>query len=343
MNNKIVSIQALRYIAAALVVVHHVLLTINNYYGDIGSLYDYGNIRKFGEFGVDIFFIISGFIIFYTNWDNFDGVGSKKIFLYNRLIRIVPIYWIFTIISVAIFFLFPSITSANVNLVNFLGSIFFIPVDSHPILKVGWSLNYEMYFYFIFALLLSFGRVTAIFLLGAIFAIQILIFYDYDGSSYIIKMISDPLLVEFYAGCILGFLYKKNFIPKKMSFLIIVFALIFCTINLIFEFNKNYRILYYGGTALLLVCWFLCSNFGSCNFVLSLGNLSYSLYISHPFVLPAVGLVVKKYHLYEYININFYPIIVLITCTIVAFFVYYFIEMPIVDKFKFKRSALHDK
>uniref|UniRef100_UPI0011DD4172 acyltransferase family protein n=1 Tax=Shewanella marina TaxID=487319 RepID=UPI0011DD4172 len=143
----LISIQVMRGFAAILVVFYHI------YY--ISKLYSDYNIRHFEllHLGVDIFFILSGFIMVYiiNKGDSFSNNMILK-FLKDRIIRIVPLYWFFTIVM---FLSYIFIFDKEKSIIELLKSLFFIPYyDSfsfgiYPILGVGWTLNYEMYFYFL--------------------------------------------------------------------------------------------------------------------------------------------------------------------------------------------------
>jgi peptidoglycan/LPS O-acetylase OafA/YrhL len=127
--NKIEVIQVLRFLAAFSVMMVHLPV--------IG----------FGIWGVDIFFVISGFIMMYVTENN------QKNFLVKRIIRIVPLYWILTlgVFSIAIFY--PDLlNNTTANFEHLIKSLFFIPFDKNgsghfPILFLGWTLNFEVIFY----------------------------------------------------------------------------------------------------------------------------------------------------------------------------------------------------
>jgi hypothetical protein len=107
-----------------------------------------------GGHGVDVFFVISGFIIAYI------GARTPERFFVRRLIRIVPFYWAATLAVFAAATLAPHLLrSTRTDVVQLLCSLFFIPRETAyagtvPTLVLGWSLNYEMYFYVVFALAL---------------------------------------------------------------------------------------------------------------------------------------------------------------------------------------------
>src|SRR5882672_247790 len=133
------SVQALRALAALCVVVYHVDF--------VGR----------GAFGVDIFFVISGFIICHVTAKDHDG------FLRKRLIRIVPLYWAGTLCLYCLGLVAPRLLQSEPTLSGLVNSLLFIPYAKeggrvYPILFLGWTLNYEMFFYALFACALALNR-----------------------------------------------------------------------------------------------------------------------------------------------------------------------------------------
>ena len=133
-NYKIESIQILRFIAAFSVMMVHL------------------PIFSFGIWGVDIFFVISGFIMMYVTDKDY------KFFFVKRLIRIVPLYWILTVGVFIIALINPDfLNNTSANIKHLIKSMLFIPFDKNgighfPILFLGWTLNFEIIFYLLFAL-----------------------------------------------------------------------------------------------------------------------------------------------------------------------------------------------
>jgi exopolysaccharide production protein ExoZ len=104
--------------------------------------------------GVETFFVISGFIMCYI------AQNDPARFFWRRVLRIVPLYWLCTAFLLALSFqmvIRPWTWPADF-IPHVLASLFFLPSDQHPILGVGWTLNYEMYFYLLFALALVIHR-----------------------------------------------------------------------------------------------------------------------------------------------------------------------------------------
>lgn len=149
MTRKIVTIQYLRGLAALLVLASHALL-----YPLVSEPLAFG---RLGWLGVILFFVISGFImVTVTAGARFDPLQ----FMRRRIERIVPLYWAFTLIAAALAFFAPQMFKTTVfDLGQLLLSLAFVPFHNpasggiHPLYKLGWTLNYEMYFYACFALL----------------------------------------------------------------------------------------------------------------------------------------------------------------------------------------------
>jgi len=114
-------------------------------------------------FAVDVFFVISGFIMMHREWNAFGKPGAPRSFLARRLARIVPIYWLVSLIYLYYVLTIPGLATANLTLDVVWKSFLFIPAirpsgDVHPLLDIGWTLNYEMLFYISFGLILLLPR-----------------------------------------------------------------------------------------------------------------------------------------------------------------------------------------
>src|SRR5690349_19756820 len=154
MTKELIGVQYLRGIAAMLVVLHHL-----HFEG-----------TQLGPYGVKVFFVISGFVMWHTTLLSDISVTA---FWRRRIVRIVPLYWIFLSILIVIALFTPQyLNSTVVTPEAAIKSYFFIPHYNTsqniiaPLLIPGWSLNYEMFFYFIFgaALLVKPNALRAIFL-----------------------------------------------------------------------------------------------------------------------------------------------------------------------------------
>lgn len=160
-NQHFNSIQYMRGVAALLVVYAHAA-------GNWISRFDLSLNREIwllpGEIGVWVFFAISGFIIDRSSGRLSGATGAIE-FAKRRFIRVVPLYWFFTVVYTAKLFM----QGKGPSLSEFLLSVGFVPYLNadgffRPIHQVGWTLNYEVYFYFLFGLSICFfsgvGRIV---------------------------------------------------------------------------------------------------------------------------------------------------------------------------------------
>ena len=261
-NNKIDIIEFSRFVAAMLVMCVHI------------------PVFGFGAFGVDIFFIISGFVMMHST----ERTSSN--FFKKRLIRILPNYYIFTLGVFILALKFPHLlnnTTADLN--HLLKSLFFIPFNKNetghfPILFLGWTLNLEMLFYSIFALSLMINKkyrgFISSYILLTIFLISAYI------NSFPLKAYNDFIIFEFILGMIIYLIiFKKNYIE---SFLMLLAIIIGCLFH---EINLNNRLLIYGLPSMIIMFLMILKfqNLKLSKFILMLGAGSYSLYLTHPYII----------------------------------------------------------
>jgi exopolysaccharide production protein ExoZ len=151
-----------------------------------------------GAHGVDVFFVISGFIISYI------GARTPDQFLMRRVIRIVPFYWTATLAVFAAAWAAPHLLrSTRPDVVQLLCSLFFIPRETSyaglvPTLVLGWSLNYEMYFYAVFALALACVPRRAPLICGA--AIAAIAIMASGAAHPSVRFYGRPIVFEFALG-----------------------------------------------------------------------------------------------------------------------------------------------
>jgi peptidoglycan/LPS O-acetylase OafA/YrhL len=163
------ALQALRAVGALLVVFSHVLRLEHEQWLSRTDMFR--GAMPFGEYGVDAFFVVSGFIMYFTAGRQFGQPGAPGRFLHKRLIRIAPIYWLFTGLILFCPFAFGArhVTTAGLAL-----SLAFLPDMTNapwfvPALAVGWSLSFEMLFYLAFAACLCLPKRAGLTVLLAIF------------------------------------------------------------------------------------------------------------------------------------------------------------------------------
>ncbi|MGY5801152.1 acyltransferase family protein [Rhizobium sp. LEGMi12c] len=270
-GSDIKSIQYLRAIAAISVLCFHVSET-------------YGLDFKSGAAGVDIFFVISGFIM----WVTTDGrsLGPQE-FIWRRLIRIVPLYWIATAATFVIAVLKPQFFfDTNSSIENLIGSLFFVPFMKgealQPVVEQGWTLSYEMFFYLIFSislLLPEFRRLC--FLMAALVTV---VMAHYLLPLGYLSVFTQPVILEFAAGIVIGRLWKQGFrlpFPAAIGLMVVGVVLLVASDPLI----HLERAIRWGIPAVLLLSGAVFAErergVPQLAFLHFLGNASYSIYVWH--------------------------------------------------------------
>lgn len=206
------AVQYLRAIAALMVAYFHSLDQIP-LYAPYLQKYFLGT-RGLAS-GVDIFFVISGFIMLISSRNTSPGK-----FIIRRLIRVVPLYWLLTTILVAIALWHPALFRTTVVTLRFyLESLLFIPyqnpghaLDLVPLLVPGWSLNFEMFFYVIFALVLFAPQQKRILVNGLVFFALVFagIYFRDAHSIRNLLFFCDIRILEFWAGMLIAHFYLRQ-------------------------------------------------------------------------------------------------------------------------------------
>lgn len=180
------NLQALRAFAALSVVYLHAAITTP---------------FAVGNFGVDVFFVISGFIMSHV------CATDPSRFIARRLARIVPLYWLTTLALFALAVVAPAIgKQTNAELPHLIQSLLFIPYlkspgQIMPILDPGWTLNYEMAFYAIVAIALWLGlRRYATAVAAVSVALGVLVLNACAPSSATALFYTNWIAVEFSLG-----------------------------------------------------------------------------------------------------------------------------------------------
>ena len=200
MGHKFITIQYLRGFAAIFVLASHALL-----YPLVGEHLAYG---RLGWLGVILFFVISGFIMVAVTGE---GRFSAPAFLRRRFIRIVPMYWGATLLAAALALIAPQLFKTTVYytgqlLLSLLFVPFYNPVSggNHPIYKLGWTLNYEVFFYVCFALLAFLGAQSRVVWLTAAFTVLAVLGALFRPTGAIAEFYTSFMPLAFCAGAWLG-------------------------------------------------------------------------------------------------------------------------------------------
>jgi peptidoglycan/LPS O-acetylase OafA/YrhL len=284
-SGSIVSIQLLRAAAALSVLLFHLGGSLETAFGVADR-----NYFEWGANGVDLFFVISGFIMCYTTRRDF----SPGRFFAKRVARVIPLYYALTIAVFAVALTAPSVlNSTTANFANLAKSLAFIPYVKEnglvqPVLFVGWTLNYEMFFYAIFALALLAGR-WRVYVTGGLIAATVIAGLVYTGDLVPVRFFTSSLVLEFYWGCLVYVLYERGSqLVRFAGFLwpLGAAALIFQP----FESFGAPQAIHQGLPAALVLagCLALPASDGPVmRWFSRLGDASYSIYLFHAFVVQA--------------------------------------------------------
>ena len=301
-RTKLQGVQVLRGLAALLVLWDHLKYNMGRDAGDFSNVPLLAT--DFGAIGVDIFFVISGFVISMTAAKM---EGDWRAFLVSRLSRVVPLYFIVsTLFAVVAFSLNKPVDICGRTVV---ATYDFIPLldgpnFTGPILTNGWTLSFEMWFYLCFAVLLRVGLDRRAWLWLSVFfvcGIAANMAFMQSASWYLPKFLFHPMTLEFCAGCILYHL--RNRMGKSAMYVMGGFCLVF----LLLGYDQSYlgvhwnimnhvkaglhRAAVWGGFAACLVGLMtqidLKYSLKWPRFLLLLGDASYSIYL-----VPAVFMLI---------------------------------------------------
>jgi peptidoglycan/LPS O-acetylase OafA/YrhL len=200
-SSMVVNIQLLRGLAAILVFLHHAL---PHYEAMGGQLSWLKLVSQWGFTGVDIFFVISGYVIAHTTMTKKRTLANSIEFLRHRFLRIYLGYWPFLIIYLLLSLRF---TSAKIDQFDIVGSVFLTSHDMFQlVLPVAWSLSFELYFYCFFLLTFLLPAAMVGPLIGAIFGMLVLKCWlapGFAGAAGYFFL--SPFLLEFFAGSLVWF------------------------------------------------------------------------------------------------------------------------------------------
>jgi exopolysaccharide production protein ExoZ len=321
-------IQYLRALAAMMVVWVHSVFVIPSIAERLGG---------YGGSGVNLFFVISGFVMVVTTTKN--DMTPAEFFL-RRLIRVAPLYWLATIAMIAIASIVPVMTGHSFTQMPYSASaiaksLLFVPFTAiegspgsvWPIVQQGWTLNYEMFFYTLFALSLAAPARVRLPALSVTLVSLVVIGRVFGPFAHAVaSTYSNSYLLEFVAGIILAQSWlrggSRDSLPQ--SLFLIVFGF-YCLGSL------NSRLTVLGG-AFLVVAGCLSPKICAIQNrpLMDLGNASYSIYLTHQFVLEALAWSwMRVFPLATWTSSVFFMSLALVLCALAGCLCYRFIERPL--------------
>jgi exopolysaccharide production protein ExoZ len=285
-SNQFRSLQILRALAAMSVVYFHV-----------------GASLKFGSYGVDLFFVLSGFVIAMAASKDNNAVR----FSVNRITRVIPLYWIMTSGVMVVAIMYPTLlNSTTANFGNYAKSLFFIPYFKengflHPMLAVGWTLNYEMLFYAMAAFSLAINSSRFFQITSALVGISFGLGYILpDGTPYA-ELLRTTLLFDFFLGMVAFRIRKTDFFSKVPKVCIVLAIVTLYAIMAFHELNDTgERLLTFGLPSFMMVLLilqlepFFALPTAFNKLLVHLGDASYATYLSHFFVVEFMRKVLPR-------------------------------------------------
>ena len=341
-SSSFLTIQALRAIAALLVVIYHALDMWSVRVNATAPSVSWAN----GAAGVDIFFIVSGFVMVVSSRRIASQPGAWRTFIEHRFVRIVPLYWLLTTVKlVLVFFLADLALRSSLDFDYVARSYLFFPVvDSaghfRPLLPVGWTLTYEFLFYLLFALALALRvEVLRVLVPGLGLFVVAALFRTESWPAWTILF--NTIVIEFIFGVVLAKLTLRGWsLPTGLAASLVVAG--FVVILVVPETSESLRALTWGAPALAIVAGAVSLERHVATvlprWLLALGDASYSIYLTHGFVMPILGLVFVFLHWTSLLAEGIAILGCLVASSIVGSVVYKVVERPIM--LSLKRRAI---
>ncbi|WAT17598.1 acyltransferase [Aurantiacibacter sp. MUD11] len=205
-DGKIVAIQLLRFCAAFAVALSHQAMGFADHIGG-GLGVDFDR-RGIGQIAVALFFLISGYIMVVSSRHLFGEVDARRVFWTRRAVRILPPYWLATLLLVGILLVLVEESVDPAELVQSLLLWPYWPADESlravPVLWVGWTLFYEMLFYALFGLFVAMPRRRALLGTAAVLLLLVAVGTFVPAENAFLYTATRPVLLLFVAGLALG-------------------------------------------------------------------------------------------------------------------------------------------
>jgi len=351
MKNRLESIQILRGLAALSVVLFHYRF----YLVPEGKSMEVPNkLFGWGAIGVDLFFVISGFIMVYVTAGKIHGLKTSLNFITNRLTRIVPAYYIIL--------LFAFLTGGTMSIFhypekvdNLVSALTLQPYLSSPaplylsesgMYNVRWALNYEIYFYLALAVCLLFK--FRLFSLTCWFAAPVIVAYflmpsvtfstnGYEFNSVLVRFLTNPIILEFSIGVATGYAFlhlKKS--NEKFCFALAMLIFLSIIVAIIHGYIKAYNLISASVFAVLIVTFSSADNIIAKltpRFFTMLGNISFSWYLLHaPLASFISDKIEKKFP--DVMHSTFGFIALLMLSILFSFLSYKYIEVELTQKIR---------
>jgi exopolysaccharide production protein ExoZ len=333
-STQLKSIQVLRAVAALGVLTLHAATEKVTHIGG-----DPGPFRNFllGAAGVDLFFVISGFVMVYSSEALFGRSDGPRKFFLRRLARIAPLYWVMTLAVILYIYVVHGAKLWELySPASLIASFLFWPyprMDGYafPVHLLGWTLNFEMFFYVVFAAAIMLPRRAAVATVCITFAVLVIV-GRYVALPLPFGFWSNSIILEFCLGMLIAAAYGEGVrLPPTAAWgLGIIAVLGFAAAA---TPNGEWRVLFWGlpSAALVASCALAASTWhpgAAGRFFGLLGDASYSLYLVHPLAFPLVRWTVGRW--FDFSAVPWvYAVIAFIVAIAASILCYLLFERPI--------------
>lgn len=338
-GGKLQNLQILRAVAALSVVLAHSLHEVEGLGVGQGAAIGFGRFLNLG-YGVDMFFVISGFIMLHTSLNQFGVAGAPAKFFLRRLARIAPLYWLLTTLMIAGALAAPWLLNVPLgDLRHTAASYLFVPDargagEVRPVMALGWTLNYEMMFYVLFAVALLAPARRAIFGLTATMAALALYGVVAAPSDLRVAFWTSPIILEFLLGVYVALAYNRGVrIGARAAAMLLGLGLTgYLVSDVLVTQHALLRLACAGlpaaGMVLALTCGPAVRTGRLTALGVALGDASYSLYLSHPFLLRPLRVIWAKL-VGPHLSPGWFVAACLIASALAALGVYRWVERPL--------------
>lgn len=351
---KIRNVQALRAFAALMVVGVHLPLQESRIFGQ-GALL--GWLNSAGAIGVDLFFVISGFIMVTTTWEAFGRGGAASAFLMRRILRIYPFYLVTFSLQLMLAGAAPwALHWAPQTPWELFASFTLIPHDQDPVMVVAWSLQFEVYFYLCFALALRYARnglPVFVALWGGLTLVAAALSVAFPIVA--LRFIGSPLTFEFLMGVAIGALAISGRLvaPRTLGVLGLAGLVVAAALATRYPdgfptLNDNFFRAFVCAPPMALLVYAAVGLEERMHLVapgpfVALGDASYSLYLWHGIAIGLFGNLVARLHPHGRIADAVFDVAGFAVAALSALIVYQLIERRLIRAFRHLGRAAPDR
>lgn len=337
-DKRLESLQVLRAIAALAIALHHTLSDAASLSAGAGQSPPLSSLVSNLAAGVDLFFVISGFVMVHASKALFASPGAPSIFLRKRLIRILPLYWLVTTLFLLAAFSFPDrVHGAATDAAYIVKSYLFIPAlrfdgTIQPVFSLGWTLNFEMMFYVLFAGALVLPRAAAVAALVAALVLLVIAGWATAPQSAMLRFWTAPIILEFALGMLIGEAHARGItVAAPLAIGAAIAGVALAAAN--HDGSGFARLLSWGAGSALVVAGATLGSYRNLPSWLTplvvLGDASYALYLTHPFAMRVITALWSKLGLVPTIGVGAYIVVAMAAAVMLALLTYRLIEVPI--------------